>query len=202
MSTRATYKIGETTFYCHYDGYREGAALRFAKMIEALTVPADRAAEHLIDAIERRNGGEAFAFIRGNLDAEPAHRNSHDGHGDTEWRYTVETSATHGLILRVSHRRFDVDGWTADAPVKLADFVNTWGKEFEAPQIVTMRPIGRNQSFERIKLATLENARAIAEIERLMASRFQPDNPNRQVHADRATAWETAIAEADVTEAA
>ena len=68
MSTRATYQINNTTFYCHCDGYPTGAGYRFAKMIEALTVPSG---EWSHQPIEPRRGGLEYAFIRGVMDAEP-----------------------------------------------------------------------------------------------------------------------------------
>lgn len=103
MATRATYQIDKLTFYCHWDGYPTGAAQRFANMVKAHTVPA--AGElHLSSVVDRR-GGFAFAFIRGNLDAEPTE--SHQAHGDTEFRYTLTTEGGGFAKIKVDDVRYD-----------------------------------------------------------------------------------------------
>lgn len=77
MSTRATYRFsGEewcppTTIYIHYDGYPTGAAWYFYTM---LTNPS--------------KGSMATQFIRANDQAEVTE--SHECHGDTEYRYDLE----------------------------------------------------------------------------------------------------------------
>jgi hypothetical protein len=70
MSTRATYKIDGKYFYIHYDGYKDGAAVYFWNMHQA-----------------KGRGGCAEAFLRGNDLAE--FTQSHDAHGDTEYRYDL-----------------------------------------------------------------------------------------------------------------
>ena len=92
MATRATYEIGGMFFYTHYDGHQTGAAARFARMIEAWNVPTTGDAPF---ASEHPKGGLSFAFIRGNLDVEPA--KNHQDHGDTQYRYTVKL-LDNGLI--------------------------------------------------------------------------------------------------------
>jgi len=77
MATRATYQFisewsGTHTAYIHHDGYPEGAAQYLFKEID---------------------GGDVMifninAFIRHNRKAEMTA--SHEIHGDTEYRYTVE----------------------------------------------------------------------------------------------------------------
>lgn len=73
MATRATYQINGKTFYIHWDGYEDGAAVYLWNM-------------HQIDAKSR--GDLAAAFLRGNDSAE--FTDSHDAHGDTEFRYTID----------------------------------------------------------------------------------------------------------------
>jgi hypothetical protein len=71
MSTRATYKIGKTCFYIHHDGYPEGAAKCFLAAL----------------LCDNQRGGLETAFIRANDTAVIT--TSHEGHGDTEYQYTV-----------------------------------------------------------------------------------------------------------------
>ncbi len=74
MSTRATYKFAagewspEVTIYIHWDGYEAGAAMYFYNL---LTSPS--------------KGCAATQFIRANEGAELT--DSHEVHGDTEYRY-------------------------------------------------------------------------------------------------------------------
>ena len=72
MSTRATYKIEDQTFYIHHDGYEMGASTYFANMIEK--------AGNGIQFVE--------AFQLGNDRAEKTE--SHEAHGDTEYCYDLK----------------------------------------------------------------------------------------------------------------
>lgn len=72
MSTRATYKIDGVCFYINYDGYMDGAAGYFWNMHHAMG---------------KGRGGYAEAFLRGNHLA--SFTESHDVHGDTEYRYDL-----------------------------------------------------------------------------------------------------------------
>lgn len=80
MATRATYQFkthnGTYTFYIHHDGYPEGAWEYFVDV----KTPED--------------------FIRENEDARLT--KSHDVHGDTEYRYTVQNGC-----VQVERREFD-----------------------------------------------------------------------------------------------
>lgn len=76
MSTRATYQFNSTehhsvTYYIHHDGYETGAAQYFVKALRQ----------------KNKRGGLATMFLRANPNC--AFTDSHDGHGDTEFRYTV-----------------------------------------------------------------------------------------------------------------
>lgn len=120
MSTRATYRINGQYFYTHYDGHESGAAERFAAMIENLTRPDDNE----FHAVAERRGGLAFAFIRGNDDVEPTE--SHEAHGDTEFRYDVnEMRDSHGQIaIRVYKRGSESDQWRMIAEEELCAWLD------------------------------------------------------------------------------
>jgi len=78
MSTPATIEINGRIFYCHYDGMPTGMAVRIAKMIDAYNAPVPAQSPDGFASVPAR-GGIEFAFIRGNLDAEPAPHNSRSG---------------------------------------------------------------------------------------------------------------------------
>jgi hypothetical protein len=197
MSTRATYEVNGQVFYCHWDGYPAGAAQRFANMIAALTAP-ERGTRKEIDAIAERRGGAAFAFIRGNDDAEPAHRGSHEGHGDTEFRYNVDKHTEHGLAIQFEARRWNSEpqwrGFGSWMP--LAEFINTKrDKDWNVPTIVTVTDIWTK------RLATIDDAREIEANHRRLADKFDDSNPNRKGHLEQAEAWARAIAAVQQPEA-
>lgn len=112
MSTRATYQIksewnGNPTFYIHYDGYKEGAALYFWNMIHA----------------ENKRGGWSTMFVRGNDLCE--HTGGHDAHGDTEYQYTVDSKSK---TVTVKHREWNC-GWKGDWSGSMVEFINKFGPE-------------------------------------------------------------------------
>jgi len=117
MSTRATYKIDFTTFYIHHDGYPEGAAEYFAAALDPSNRVEDRAP----------NASLADDFIRANSRAELTE--SHQTHGDTEYRYTVRTTQPNGDRLDnptiVAQKRV---GWGDDTDWKT--FFNATLDEF------------------------------------------------------------------------
>jgi hypothetical protein len=200
MSTRATYEVDGRVFYIHHDGYAAGAAFYFAKMIEALTVPEsdDR---RTIAAIEERRGGPAFAFIRGNTRAEPAFRDAHDGHGDTEHRWKVTSGESGRLMLQHSARRMSdtapaFSPWSEREP--LVDFIRRNGPAWEGgepcPAIVAVQDPSIHWRGREL-LATLPHAIAIGKAHRALADRFDDGNPNKAEHARQAEAWENAAAE-------
>jgi len=113
MSTRATYQfIGGTlpapiTVYIHHDGYPEGAACYFWNMHEC----------------ERRLG-HFERFLIANERAEVT--DSHEAHGDTEYRYTLEGDELtawkrYGYGDGATWQVFYVGAWW--------DFVNKYGPE-------------------------------------------------------------------------
>jgi hypothetical protein len=214
MSTRGTYKIGEMTFYCHYDNYPSGAAQRLANMIGALTVASDRDG---IDAVADRRGGLAFAFIRGNMDAEPT--KSRDVHGDTEYHYEVsagEDGRTWVMVFKPDDNR----RWKLVNHKPLAEWINTermagalnyqrvmaerWPKK-EVPSLaqllegfpeVVEAKIDANQAYAgRWILATKENAEKLKAAEDAFAVKYGGGNPNGPIHAARANAWALALGE-------
>ena len=113
MSTRATYSFGknrngvEVIIYDHYDGYPEGAAVKFMRMIDA--------------ASECRNAETISpeSFIRGNNNAEITHGN----HGDTEFHYQL-----YGKTVEVTARKTGDRVWSI-TKYELVDFINAHGGE-------------------------------------------------------------------------
>ena len=107
MSTRATYHfkgyLSEVTVYHHTDGYLSGAAILFSN---AMKVGKKLTAE---------------SFIRGNERAEITE--SHEIHGDTEYRYNIsETSCGWTAIIYVSERVIGSD-WKEIGFAKVEDFI-------------------------------------------------------------------------------
>jgi hypothetical protein len=193
MATRGTYEIESQTFYCHWDNYPEGGAYRLAKMVEALTQPS--ADERPLDAIEDRRGGLAFAFIRGNMDAEPTE--SHEEHGDTEYRYTVKTKDGRAH-LRVDERTgYGPEAtWKAIYTGPLAEW------KLMAEQEVIEAQMPQYGGNTRPVLATKEAAAKIKTREAKIAGHFgtMPDgreNPNKATHIAQMRAWGAALNEAE-----
>jgi len=87
MGTRATYLFIEqsihTTIYIHWDGYPEGAAAHLWSIFEE----------------ESQRGNMATRLIRGNPQAEIT--TGHEGHGDTEYQYTIRGSGLNAKIEAV-----------------------------------------------------------------------------------------------------
>lgn len=184
MSTRATYEINGTPFYCHCDGYPSGAAEKLRLMIAELTRPAKPGG---VSAIADRRGGATFAFIRGNDDAEPTE--GHQAHGDTEYRWNVTLAgpgAPGELLVSCQARRGDYAGpwgaWSTPAPI--AGFING----HYPGAVVAIQDPDRYGSGRRL-LATTAHAFAIAERELEAAAHFADDNPNKPRHQALAVAW-------------
>ena len=126
MSTRATYQINDKrynnetrkmTFYIHHDGYKEGAAHYFYNMIETLTGTGEG------DKTNSK-GGNIEAFLRANYNAEITE--SHNAHGDTEYRYTLNADNT----LEVSEVSWNGDNTdTNTETLNLIDFINKYHDE-------------------------------------------------------------------------
>lgn len=104
MSTRATYQIDSHTFYIHSDGYPEYAS------------------HYFLFAIEQEGGvfrNFAESFIRANKRAE--FTESHEQHGDTEFRYTFNTETSN---LEVSAFDWESDTWNTIHNGDLHTFIN------------------------------------------------------------------------------
>jgi hypothetical protein len=109
MATRGTYEIDNRVFYCHWDNYPEGAALRFNKMLEC------------------KNGDLAHRFVRGNHDAQLTE--SHDIHGDTEYKYRVWRDPD-GIVQIIWHSRdIDSDGWMKANIMTLSEYLESFGEQ-------------------------------------------------------------------------
>lgn len=182
MSTRATYEIAGQTFYIHHDGYPAGAASYFENMIGALTVAGNGQG---IDAIADRRGGALFAFIRGNLRAEPTE--SHDVHGDTEYRWKILGDA--GALHVSSQKRSSAAGyhWGAwSKPEPLEQFIN----RHYPGAIVALETSSFDPYWKRTLYATTANAVKIAAEYFAQATKYKDDNPNKASNLKRAEAWE------------
>lgn len=109
MSTRATYQfIGgdyepTVTLYIHHDGYEAGAAYYFYNAF--------------------RTGGALTAetMIRGNDRAEITA--SHDAHGDTEYRYTLQRDGKLTVEARIEFGSYP-EGWRTVYRGDWIEFVN------------------------------------------------------------------------------
>lgn len=112
MSTRATYRFfrDETsvTYYIHHDGYPEGAAAYF----NAAQVWAKKYSEKIVDA-----------FIRANDRAE--HTESHEIHGDTEYRYDLIQNWNGRRIQMIAHERQNGE-WVEFFSGEMMDFVKKY----------------------------------------------------------------------------
>jgi hypothetical protein len=94
MSTRATYSFRPknelisktTTVYIHHDGYFEGAAIYFW------------------NAFQGGKGCMATKFIRANNEAELT--DSHDAHGDTDYKYSLTGSGPKAYLAVLGEKQF------------------------------------------------------------------------------------------------
>jgi len=113
MATRATYSFERdfneqtVTFYIHWDGYPEGAAMYFWNMHKN---------RHF-------KGGLADVFIKANpMSAE--FTDNHEFHGDTEYRYYTNSDGN----LVAKKREFHENKFIAFFEGHYAEFINTYNK--------------------------------------------------------------------------
>ena len=175
MGTRATYEFEDNNrivknivFYAHFDGYPDGAAERFANMIEALYIEE---LEYGVLLSEKR-GGLSHAFLRGNSDAEITQ--SKEFHGDTEWHYKVYKNEENKYMVDAYEiNRFWEDNKEADftlvMSLPLVNFINM-GK-FSKESVVNLNlnkdiMIHKNQ-LENFKIKAYESL-----------AKFDVSNPN------------------------
>jgi len=214
MATPATIQIEDRLFYCHYDGMPTGMAPRLVKTIEALAVPLSRT-HHRPIVRENARGGLAFAFIRGNLDAEPAPHNSRSGIW-ADYHYSISSSDTGELSVKVE-RRTDRSTWRIIEVRELASWIHNQRSALASqirvhapestdpnadalvaiPAIVKASACGRRAS-PRFEYATREQARSYQSRAEGLAGRFSDDNPNHQVCLDQAGYWEAALVSSSV----
>ena len=109
MGTRGTYEIEDRVFYCHWDNYPEGAGRRFNKMLEC------------------KDGDLAHRFVRGNHDAELTE--SHELHGDTEYKYRVWRDRD-GVVQIIWNERdmlsTALDGWMKPHIMTLSEYLESF----------------------------------------------------------------------------
>lgn len=210
MATRATYKIDNMTFYCHWDGYPAGAAQRFVNAIAALTFANEGKS---IDLYGEARGGLPFAFIRGNQDAEPT--GSHADHGDTEYRYTVTSNEDLGkpqFTIKVQARNLNNGLWSVVTDGEdLAKWCNAM-REGWVTQINSVKakrnepPLSREEilegweplvtahlddgyGYKRTMIATAAKARGLAEAAGKKAASYPETNCNRAGYQRKADQW-------------
>lgn len=189
MSTRATYEIEGRTFYIHHDGYPEGAASYLYNMVNALTKVDTSGEDHDIFGHRMRRGGLEFAFIRGNGNAEPT--DSHEAHGDTEYRYTVYRVEGHPM-LRAEERSGDWSKpeWKQFFHGPITAFVNQY-VESGLFRNMTNEGVGIifttiDKRFPQKILCTIDEAINAVEAFNNNAKRFKEDNPNRETSFNKA----------------
>jgi hypothetical protein len=172
MSTRATYsfqgdqhgRTRPTTIYIHYDGYPEGAAYYFWQFLH----------------VENKRGGLATQFIRANDTAELT--DSHECHGDTEYRYSVQREKDGTLMLTAKKGSWDADTkWTVFFVGEVAEFVNQYGKEsIEGFSPLVKAQIRQYMGEEWVSQKAIETAydKAAADFADYTKRQFTDSNPN------------------------
>ena len=107
MSTCATYRFVDSnvTYYIHYDGYLEGAAIYFSKIVD--------------DPIEKWSEN----FGKKNDTAEMTA--DHSAHDNTEYRYDIYTDGT-VIVQCVHYDNFERLIWESVYCGSLKDFVDTY----------------------------------------------------------------------------
>jgi hypothetical protein len=151
MSTRATYQFIDKrkyaatskpiTVYIHYDGYPEGAASYFYNMLCDTEVSNGYASWR---------GCLATRFIRANPLAEITE--SHEAHGDTEWRYSLVLHDD-SIVVGARRRPFN-DEWALHFRGSIADFVNSNSSQLPEGAFVA----SNNQTDKNLK-AIISNCR-------------------------------------------
>ena len=227
MSTRATYSIAErgyqkrnewgqrqATFYIHHDGYPEGAAHRFAMMIESKVEPG----EEPFSGIGRKNGGWTFAFIRGNDEADMTE--SHQVHGDTEYRYHV--SWADGWMVNQDKQKVcylhitaekavypympGIDTphseWPEDAHIRawkpfftgdIADFIMKYRSEgWGTPLICVAKEYNNSSKKVTHQYATHDTRNHLIDWNLKKMETFDDKNLNKAVYARKAEMWSEA----------
>lgn len=149
MSTRATYQftgartsglnhsIPTITVYVHHDGYPNGAAKYFwnAHHVERGNLPVER-------------------FLFANEKAEITE--SHEAHGDTEYRYTVERDSSGDKITAYERKH----GWGDNEPERwnvfflgtVIEFINQYGpgpRSFWADEFSPIRAVPSPRQYSR-----------------------------------------------------
>ena len=182
MSTRATYQFIEagntTTLYVHHDGYEHGAAWKFQAMIESIHAEAfaqvdepDAAYPFHTHAHARAAQGHWFMhFIRGNSGAMLT--DSHESHGDTEFRYTLLYRDR--VLTLTAEARYDfTDRWDTIYTGNPCGFVNKHLDKCEVTYLTS-----RHGHTEYMTCAQwLDKASALASL----ADRYKPDNCNKEI---------------------
>lgn len=206
MSTPATIEINGRIFYCHYDGMPTGMAVRIAKMIDAYNAPVPAQSPDGFASVPAR-GGIEFAFIRGNLDAEPAPHNSRSGIM-AQYHYALAQDDRGEITITVEQRTsrdtwrivstMEIGVWVGRQRSALATrerlLVGNPNLDIDAviPPVVRAHYCGRFAS-ERFEYATRSGAEKLVARNAALAERYGPDNPNHTNCSRAMTAWAKAL---------
>lgn len=196
MATRGTYTFvrkdddddirNRMHFYCHWDNYPDFAAERLYNAIEQMTVADTSDTSHQI--LQDRRGGLAFAFVRGNLDAEPT--SDPRDHADTEYRYFITESPNKAPEIQMYKR---IEGnWITHESEPLTRWVNRIRVMADVSAFKRVISV-YEPSMKAHRLVSVGNA--IVVLGRLLraANRFDKSNPNHASYHDRADIWRSEI---------
>lgn len=108
MSTRATYKINNTTIYIHHDGYEQGAATYFYNAM----------------ITENKAGNLETYFLRANEKAEITE--SHESHGDTEYRYNIIGTGYSAIVQCLERIEWSPMEFKEVCTLNILDFIDKY----------------------------------------------------------------------------
>ena len=169
MATRGTYKIGKMLFWCHWDNYPSGAALRLYRMIDKLTQPDDENS----DGIKPCRGGLEFAFIRGNIDAEPS-----DGGYGGEYHYEIYQESEGVLMIKCYCYNFKGEKILIKC-IDLVSFINSYVTD-DPEKNMGIEKVVSVVNADSLSVVTERTARKLADIFLKKADDFASSNPNRK----------------------
>lgn len=135
MATRATYSFdtphaGKVTFYIHHDGYPEGAAAYFYKLLEFK--PVDEMEGRRVEANSLYNLAERFLRVNENAQFTT----SHGAHSDTEFRYSVNSVGVVKVEKRIRQFQGEKIEWLAIFKGPIVAFVSEYMQSDEQPAAV------------------------------------------------------------------
>jgi len=116
MSTRATYQIrsgfSTVTFYIHHDGYLSGAASYFKDTLDLMRISGRPLLPCFLWANKR-------AYLT----------DEHEAHGDTEYRYDIESELDDMLVAAYKRKSYDSDVFEMEWSGPIHNFVIQHAKQ-------------------------------------------------------------------------